>query len=165
MFQTDEITPAGLNQEEGAFPLHVLTNSAGLNGAACILYPRILKNLRRACEGWRIYPSLKHPRSFVNSRLLFSLCPGAESDCLWDQWTGRPCGGSPVQIIFTATVLWRIRFLFPPALLALLHQAEYGIHNKKLAMAIAPEICSVSIKVDVWKRGGSLNQIVNASVN
>ena len=44
MFQTDEITPAGLNQEEGAFPLHVLTNSAGLNGAACILYPRILKN-------------------------------------------------------------------------------------------------------------------------
>lgn len=44
MFQTDEITPAGLNQEEGAFPLHVLTNSAGLHGAACILYPRILKN-------------------------------------------------------------------------------------------------------------------------
>ena len=51
MFQIDEITPAGLNQEEGAFPLHVLTNSAGLHGAACILYPRDLKKLRRACEG------------------------------------------------------------------------------------------------------------------
>lgn len=30
--------------EDDAFPLHVLTNTAGLNGAACILYPQILKN-------------------------------------------------------------------------------------------------------------------------
>lgn len=43
-FQTDKITSSDLNQEEGSFSLHVLTNSAGLNGAACILYPQILKN-------------------------------------------------------------------------------------------------------------------------
>lgn len=44
VYQTDKASFDGLDQEAGAFPLHVLTNSAGLNGAACILYPQILKN-------------------------------------------------------------------------------------------------------------------------
>lgn len=43
VFQADGTVPDSLNPEK-TFPLHVLTNTSGLNGSVCILYPQILKN-------------------------------------------------------------------------------------------------------------------------
>ncbi len=61
LFQTKDTGSRESEPEQGTFPLHVLTNTAGLNGAACILYPQILKNFAEpAKDDLYILPSSIH---------------------------------------------------------------------------------------------------------
>ena len=92
--------PGPMRKQDDALlssPLYVLTNSSGIHGAACILYPQVLKKLRGGRGEGSDDSPLQHPRSSSAPHREGHLLSGDEPSCGVCQSNRGPQSGPSFQ--------------------------------------------------------------------